>query len=133
MRQCQICQQPMRHMGPIGICQRNKRCKNAYDHAVRMGRGRTPQAIAREAERREAVAQIKLEAGCVDCGYRAHAAALDFDHLPGFEKRKGIADLMDHAWEIILAEITKCEVRCANCHRIKTAERRGGEPCARAV
>ena len=30
-------------------------------------------------------------------------------------------------WNLILEEIKKCEVRCANCHRIKTANQFGFE------
>lgn len=28
-------------------------------------------------------------------------------------------------WEKILEEISKCEIRCKNCHSLKTAERGG--------
>ncbi len=47
---------------------------------------------------------------------------LEFDHVRG-EKIRALADM---AWrgfgiERIEAEIAKCEVRCANCHRRKTA------------
>lgn len=65
-----------------------------------------------------------MTSGCVDCGYREHVAALDFDHLPGTEKKFGIAKgVYDFGWATIAAEIAKCEVVCANCHRIRTASR----------
>lgn len=74
---------------------------------------------------------IKLGRGCIDCGYNAHPHALDFDHLPGTKKVTTIAYLASSgSWDRVLLEIAKCEVRCANCHRIQTAERRKSPPGA---
>ena len=60
---------------------------------------------------------------CVDCG-EADVRVLEFDHVRG-SKTVEIARLLDRAisWAKIEAEIAKCEVRCANCHRRKTLER----------
>ncbi len=69
--------------------------------------------------------EIKLALGCTDCGFNSHPAALDFDHLPGFQKSDTVATLVGAGkLELALAEIEKCEVVCANCHRIRTAERK---------
>ena len=65
----------------------------------------------------------KLAAGCIDCGYKAHPAALDFDHVRG-EKRFGLGGTQIRSWKVILAELAKCVVRCANCHRVVTQKRR---------
>lgn len=74
---------------------------------------------------KDAVREMKLARGCTDCGYREHWAALEFDHLPGTEKLMQIADMVRQGkpWSEILAEIEKCEVVCANCHRVRTANR----------
>jgi hypothetical protein len=50
---------------------------------------------------------------------------LEFDHLPDADKRGDIGWLVNQlmSWEVARAEIEKCEVRCANCHRRRTAER----------
>ncbi len=49
---------------------------------------------------------------------------LEFDHLR--DKRFDIgASLPYRNWQSILDEIAKCEVVCANCHRRRTARRRG--------
>jgi hypothetical protein len=60
---------------------------------------------------------------CVDCG-ESDIRVLEFDHVLG-NKTLDIARLLDRAisWSKIEVEIAKCEVRCANCHRIKTLER----------
>ena len=58
---------------------------------------------------------------CVDCGY-ADGRALDYDHVRG-DKYRDVSQLTGSNWNTILDEIAKCEVRCANCHRIITKER----------
>jgi hypothetical protein len=49
---------------------------------------------------------------------------LDFDHLG--EKSYNVSDAIARvlSWARIELEIAKCEVVCANCHRIRTHERR---------
>jgi hypothetical protein len=83
-------------------------------------------ALARHYRRVDFISQIKTERGCADCGYNAHPTALEFDHLPGRIKLFDIAmGVRSKAIEKVLAEIEKCEVVCANCHAIRTLERRG--------
>lgn len=78
----------------------------------------------RAIELRERVGRIKVKAGCADCGYNEHPVALDFDHLPGEEKKFGIGtELARRPWAEVEAEMAKCEVVCANCHRIRTWQR----------
>jgi hypothetical protein len=59
---------------------------------------------------------------CIDCG-QTDIRLLEFDHIKE-QKTRGIADLLtwDFNWTTIEAEIAKCVVHCANCHRIKTIE-----------
>ncbi len=50
---------------------------------------------------------------------------LEFDHQS--EKREAISSMVSWAtsWQAIEKEIALCAVRCANCHRRKTARERG--------
>jgi hypothetical protein len=70
------------------------------------------------------LAVIKLAAGCMDCGYRVSAVALDFDHRDSTTKSFTVGKACNRLWERVLIEIDKCDVVCANCHRIRTADRR---------
>ena len=67
---------------------------------------------------------IKVSRGCADCGYSAHAQALQFDHLG--DKFMNVSDMIrsDYGWETIKEEMSKCVIRCANCHAVVTATRR---------
>jgi hypothetical protein len=59
---------------------------------------------------------------CLDCG-ETDLVVLQFDHVKG-EKKFNITSRTGHRnFEEVLKEIKKCEVRCANCHLKKTAER----------
>jgi hypothetical protein len=76
---------------------------------------------------RAKINEIKLTFGCVDCGYKENAFALQFDHRPGVGKESDISRMLsvNRKWSRIEAEIAKCDVRCANCHAIITELRRG--------
>lgn len=62
---------------------------------------------------------------CIDCG-KTDMRVLEFDHVCG-KKSGNISKMVQtcYSWPTIEAEIAKCEVRCVNCHRIKTSERGG--------
>lgn len=69
------------------------------------------------------VSEYKLRMGCTDCGYAEHACALDFDHLPEYDKKFTISDELHRSLQQIQEEMAKCEVVCANCHRVRTKRR----------
>ena len=59
---------------------------------------------------------------CVDCG-ETDPVVLTFDHRELAEKVDTIGRLLSRSsWSTFLAEVAKCDVRCANCHRMRTAE-----------
>ena len=70
--------------------------------------------------------RLKTLVGCVDCGYRAHHAALDFDHRDPAEKdprlKKRPFSLKKLSMTDLRAELQKCEVRCSNCHRVRHSQ-----------
>lgn len=63
---------------------------------------------------------------CVDCG-ASDIRVLDFDHRPESHKRDGVMQLVRNGFglSVIEDEISKCDVRCRNCHAIVTYERMG--------
>tara|TARA_R110001583_G_scaffold71475_1_gene201301 strand:- start:2776 stop:3186 length:411 start_codon:yes stop_codon:yes gene_type:complete len=67
---------------------------------------------------------IKESSPCVDCG-ESNPIVLEFDHVRGV-KKENVSDMVRQSYclKTIQEEIDKCEVRCANCHRIVTHERR---------
>lgn len=60
---------------------------------------------------------------CVDCG-EVDPLVLEFDHLRDKTFTIGTA-FRDRNWADVVAEMAKCEVVCANCHRRRTARRQG--------
>lgn len=71
---------------------------------------------------RSLIQAIKLEKGCALCGYRKSPAALEFDHLDPAAKSFGVGFHSSHSLDRVMAEIEKCRVLCANCHREETAK-----------
>lgn len=66
-----------------------------------------------------------LSGGCIDCGEK-DIIVLEFDHIDRSTKKYTIAVMRNAAGIVsIRDEIKKCEIRCANCHRRKTARENG--------
>lgn len=74
---------------------------------------------------RQLISRWFVGKSCVDCGNH-NPLVLEFDHVRG-KKAYDISTMLraGFAWERVLEEIAKCEIRCANCHRIKTAAQFG--------
>ena len=61
---------------------------------------------------------------CADCGVLFPHCVMDWDHVRG-EKGKNVSTLAAGGCSnLVMMEIEKCELVCANCHRIRTFERR---------
>lgn len=119
-----------RHLGPLaklvyaqvlGTCSFGSEGSNPlwptmYDAKVR-GRERAD-------EKRRILREYLVKVGCADCGYNEHHSALEFDHLPGQNKYKNVMAMCWDAWPKIWKEVAKCEVVCANCHAVRTFNRR---------
>ena len=76
-------------------------------------------------ELQDANDSMKLVRGCDDCAWRQWARGLDWDHVRG-NKKMSISSLIANGRPLmeIFMEMEKCDVVCANCHRIRTATRR---------
>lgn len=72
---------------------------------------------------REFINAFKKDKPCVDCGVTYHSCQMDFDHLGN--KKVGVAEMkaQHYSTKRIQEEINKCELVCANCHRMRTYKR----------
>ncbi len=103
-----------------------KECSNAY---VRNHYLNNRNYYLDKAKRRNRIIRIQIKKyiwdylikhSCVDCG-ESDPVVLEFDHISN--KIINISEMArdKYALSKIIEEIAKCEIRCANCHRRKTA------------
>ena len=85
------------------------------------GRARDRMSMAKMlAKRRSALATIK-DRPCLDCGESFPSYVMDLDHRAGTTKVSSVSQMLASSpWKKIEAEIAKCDVVCANCHRERT-------------
>ena len=72
---------------------------------------------------------LELKAApCADCRATFPACCMDFDHRDGTAKLYNVGSMFAHHYsvDLINAEIAKCDLVCANCHRIRTRDRKTG-------
>lgn len=62
---------------------------------------------------------------CMDCKIQYPSYAMDFDHRDPSEKLFNVSQINKASSSIkLLEEIAKCDLVCANCHRIRTHNRK---------
>ena len=77
----------------------------------------------KRAELRSEINRIK-ERGCADCGKKYAYYVMDFDHRDPEVKTLGVSALLkESSRAMVMDEIKKCDVVCANCHRERTHQR----------
>jgi NAD-dependent dihydropyrimidine dehydrogenase PreA subunit len=61
---------------------------------------------------------------CHDCGSKFPWYVMEFDHREGERKLDTIATLVARGdRQAVLTELQKCDLVCANCHKIRTHTR----------
>lgn len=82
------------------------------------------QVAARSAARkieRAALFMLLKGAPCADCEKQFQPWQMDFDHRDPTTKIADVSALAANAsMEVLLLEISKCDLVCANCHRTRT-------------
>lgn len=88
----------------------------------------TPSSVLEYQKRRRAIrvaliSKAKENLPCADCRQRFPAVCMDFDHVRG-TKVGNVSGMQTASIDTLEAEIAKCDVVCANCHRLRTEARR---------
>lgn len=118
------------HRHRSGYRDRCKECSRVYHHTHYLkNRSRYICLNAARSKRykddiRALLAELKA-VPCADCGKTYPPYVMDFDHVRG-KKLFAVTDgygKRKFPLRKILAEIKKCDVVCANCHRIRTHSR----------
>lgn len=78
--------------------------------------------------RRRALLDAEKSKPCIDCLHAFPPVVMDFDHRNPEEKLFSISANFRTNERLLREEIAKCDVVCANCHRIREGRRRAGLP-----
>ena len=113
------------------VCANCHRVRTQRRQAASLAGRRLGQPSAElQRKRRYWRAQARMLAGlkerpCADCDERFPACAMDFDHRDPRTKRFTVSKMIGRAGTArIMAEVAKCDIVCANCHRDRTFWRR---------
>jgi hypothetical protein len=80
--------------------------------------GREPHAVVEFRRRRKERAVLYMGGTCETCGRKGHPAIFEFHHRSPKAKDFGLSESgIPRSWEKTVAELAKCVMLCANCHR----------------
>ena len=93
------------------------------EYSKKIGREKQNEDMRRfMAKKRQQLVELK-NVPCFDCGLKFHPAAMDFDHREGEIKSFNLGRLSNWNKKTLMIEVEKCDIVCANCHRIRTYNR----------
>jgi hypothetical protein len=103
-------------------CSNKNSIKYYEENAVKMKQQIHGKRRERVLKNKQKLFEYYLNHPCVDCG-ESDPIVLELDHVRG-KKNMMISQLVSfgYSWDAVEKEIKKCDVRCANCHRRKTAK-----------
>ena len=117
---------------------RNKEHRRLYDQTrraqrrehIKKYRAEHPDYVKRHKnlhyEKRKKILHELKDAHCVDCSVRYPPYIMQFDHVPDRGEKKFCVGASFYAYslEVMLEEIAKCDLVCANCHAERTHQRK---------
>jgi hypothetical protein len=99
-------------------------CHREREYKRYLQTGKDPVRLSPRQKKNKEIIEREKGRPCTDCGGKFSSWQLDFDHVTG-EKLGGVGKMaICDSTEALLAEIVKCEVVCAICHRIRTFSRK---------
>lgn len=108
---------------------RQSACALCQSNATKKHYKNNPAPYKKRAKEYRAKVQARFiewlsDKSCIDCE-ETDLVVLDCDHIA--DKKFNISEMVKDSkpWEEILQELAKCEIRCSNCHRKKTAKQFG--------
>lgn len=101
-----------------------KACSAEYtrDHYAANRAKYIEKARRQDKKRRDFIRSLR-ERPCADCGVQYPWYVMEFDHLPEFVKSASVTRLQKRSMKVLMEEVAKCEVVCANCHCVRTYNR----------
>ncbi len=112
----------------MGYANRNDRLECSKNHYQKNKSKYKQRAVAHKniarKRNKEHIEEYLRGHPCIDC-QESNIIVLEFDHVYG-DKTDHVTTGGNKPWSLkrLKEEIEKCEIRCANCHRIATHNRR---------
>jgi hypothetical protein len=132
MKTCSKCkiEKPHEDFHTRGNGVRRGVCKKCWNAAAKGWKKSDFDAKGWRMQRRMFIVDYFQRNPCVDCGEK-NPIVLEFDHVPerGQKSFEISGGMKGQPMKRLLVEMSKCEVRCANCHRKKTAARNPSHWC----
>lgn len=119
LRECNTCaeKKPLKEFHQVANPKHIKKCRVCFKQHAK------EKADQRRAKCKLHVDNLKRKP-CTDCGCCFDPIAMDFDHLPEFEKKAEVSRLVSQGnMKALKEELSKCELVCSNCHRVRTQQR----------